>query len=169
MNSVEYHYQMLGLEPGASGAEIKQAYRDLVIVWHPDRFPGNSRLQKIATEKLKEFNLAYQELMEFVENSWYENLFGFEEEEFTREAEHAEDVQAHPENSDQGPEAPEKEETRMKIITVRMPNSIQKMLKHTTGLKKAENLHTKLMMLRIPEFILKKLKRETGSTKVMSR
>ncbi len=114
MNSVEHHYQMFGLEPGASGAEIKQAYRDLVIVWHPDRFPGNSRLQKIATEKLKEFNLAYQELMEFVENSWYENLFGFEEEEFTTgEAEHAEDVQAHPENSDQGPEGPEKEESRM--------------------------------------------------------
>ncbi len=108
---------MLGLEPGASGAEIKQAYRDLVIVWHPDRFPGNSRLQKIATEKLKEFNLAYQELMEFVENTWYENLFGFEDEEFTREAEQAEDVQGPPENSAQGHGRSEKEESRMEHET----------------------------------------------------
>ena len=66
MNGIEHHYQVLGLEPGASGVEIKQAYRDLVIVWHPDRFPGNLRLQEMATEKLKEVNLAYKELIEYV-------------------------------------------------------------------------------------------------------
>ena len=52
-------YEILHLKPGASFAEIQQAYRDLVRVWHPDRFSGDPRLQKIADEKLKEINNAY--------------------------------------------------------------------------------------------------------------
>lgn len=100
MNSIEHHYQMLGLEPGASGVEIKQAYRDLVVVWHPDRFPENSRLQKMATEKLKEVNLAYEKLMEYVESSWYENLFGFEDEEFSKENGNAADTQPDSQNNE---------------------------------------------------------------------
>jgi len=103
LNGIEHDYQMLGLEPGASGVEIKQAYRDLVIVWHPDRFSGNSRLQKVATEKLKEINLAYKKLMEYVENSWCENLFGFEDEEFTREDGDSADAQPNSQN----PETPD--------------------------------------------------------------
>ncbi len=29
-------YDLLGLSPGASPAELKAAYRDLAKVWHPD-------------------------------------------------------------------------------------------------------------------------------------
>lgn len=42
--------------------ELKKAYRDLVKVWHPDRFGGNPGLQRKAQEKLKEINLAYERL-----------------------------------------------------------------------------------------------------------
>ena len=50
------------MPPGASMEELKTAYRDLVKVWHPDRFAGNPRLQRKAQEKLKEINLAYERL-----------------------------------------------------------------------------------------------------------
>src|SRR5271157_1054404 len=52
--------EMFGLEPGASREEVNQAYRDLVNVWHPDRFTTNQRLRKKAEEKLKEINASYE-------------------------------------------------------------------------------------------------------------
>lgn len=39
--------------------EIKQAYRDLAQIWHPDRHAQNERLQAKALEKMKELNAAY--------------------------------------------------------------------------------------------------------------
>jgi hypothetical protein len=53
------HYELLGVAPGASGQELKDAYRDLAKVWHPDRFSHDPRLQQKAQEKLKEINEAY--------------------------------------------------------------------------------------------------------------
>lgn len=54
---------ILGIQSGAGPDEIRQAYRDLVQVWHPDRFAGNPRLQRKAEEALKKINLAYAELL----------------------------------------------------------------------------------------------------------
>ncbi len=59
-------YEIFHLEPGASFAELQQAYRDLVRVWHPDRFVGDPRLQKKAEEKLREINRAYLVLEEII-------------------------------------------------------------------------------------------------------
>src|SRR5262245_35096755 len=56
------HLDTLGLKPSATPDQAKQAYRDLVMVWHPDRFPADSRLQKLAQEKTKQINIAYQTL-----------------------------------------------------------------------------------------------------------
>jgi len=55
--------EVLGLDDGATAATIKEAYRDLVKVWHPDRFGSDARLREKAEEKLKEINLAYQTLL----------------------------------------------------------------------------------------------------------
>jgi hypothetical protein len=59
------HYQVLEIEPGASQAEIKQAYRDLTLVWHPDRFFNHPRLRQKAEEKLKQINFAYEFLKSY--------------------------------------------------------------------------------------------------------
>jgi hypothetical protein len=50
---------VLALRPGASSVEMKEAYRDLVKVWHPDRFGNDSGLRQRAEEKLKQINQAY--------------------------------------------------------------------------------------------------------------
>jgi hypothetical protein len=60
MDDIKRCYEKLGLKPGASEEEAKTAYRDLVQVWHPDRFSHNPSLQKKAQEKLKEINNAYE-------------------------------------------------------------------------------------------------------------
>ncbi|TET82078.1 MAG: hypothetical protein E3J46_14350, partial [Desulfobacteraceae bacterium] len=42
--------------------EVKQAYKDLVNIWHPDRFSTKPRLKQKAEKKLKEVNQAYETL-----------------------------------------------------------------------------------------------------------
>ena len=57
-------YQILGLKTGASLDAIKEAYHDLVQVWHPDRFEYNPQLQKKAQDTLKSINWAYETLLD---------------------------------------------------------------------------------------------------------
>jgi DnaJ-class molecular chaperone len=52
-------YELLELKANASMHEVKQAYRDISDVWHPDRFSHNFRLKKKAEKKLKDINEAY--------------------------------------------------------------------------------------------------------------
>ncbi len=62
MENISKYYIILGLAPGASQHEIKEAYRDLVRIWHPDRFTYDSRLRLKAEEKLKGINRAYERI-----------------------------------------------------------------------------------------------------------
>ena len=61
-DELDKYYELLGVRPGTSGRELKDAYRDLAKVWHPDRFSHDPRLQQKAQEKLKEINEAYERL-----------------------------------------------------------------------------------------------------------
>ncbi|MBG1262800.1 J domain-containing protein [Nostoc commune] len=58
---INYAYEILGLEPGASQAQVKRAYRQLVKIWHPDRFLEQEQKQE-AEEKIKSINAAYNKL-----------------------------------------------------------------------------------------------------------
>jgi hypothetical protein len=58
----EHSLRVLGLEPGATEQAVKDAYRDLVKVWHPDRFGSDARLRAKAQDKLKEVNAAFEDL-----------------------------------------------------------------------------------------------------------
>lgn len=59
MNRLDRYFAVLDLKPGVPLKDLRQAYRDLVKVWHPDRFGHEPRLQYQAQEKLKEINEAY--------------------------------------------------------------------------------------------------------------
>lgn len=54
-------YKVLGVSPGASDDEIKDAYRRLARKYHPDNYVNNP-LSDLATEKMKEINEAYDEI-----------------------------------------------------------------------------------------------------------
>lgn len=52
------YYEVLGVDKGASGDDIKRAYRRMAMKYHPDKNPGN----KEAEEKFKECAEAYEVL-----------------------------------------------------------------------------------------------------------
>ncbi len=62
----EKHFEILELDQSASPEEARQAYRDLIAVWHPDRYTHNSRLQQKALEKMKAVNSAYEFVSRFI-------------------------------------------------------------------------------------------------------
>ncbi len=62
-------YEVLGLSPGASDDEVKKAYRALAKKYHPDLNPGD----KVAEEKMKEINAAYDRIKSGDTGSGYGN------------------------------------------------------------------------------------------------
>lgn len=55
---------VLGIAPGASSAQVRQRYLDLVRRWHPDRFATDPRSQAEAEAHMRDINHAYQVLMD---------------------------------------------------------------------------------------------------------
>lgn len=59
----EDYYRVLGVEPGADFDRIKSAYRQLSRQYHPDKVSHlGEEFRKVAEEKMKEINEAYQAL-----------------------------------------------------------------------------------------------------------
>eukprot|EP00047_Mylnosiga_fluctuans_P003812 m.231081 g.231081 ORF g.231081 m.231081 type:complete len:426 (-) comp12161_c0_seq1:80-1357(-) len=61
-------YDILGVEPGATGEVIKKSYRKLALKWHPDRNPGDSS----ADAKFKELSFAYSVLSDEEKRTVYD-------------------------------------------------------------------------------------------------
>ncbi|HVS33340.1 MAG TPA: J domain-containing protein [Thermoanaerobaculia bacterium] len=57
---IEDCYRILELRPGASEQEVTRAWRELIKVWHPDRFANDPLMRKRAEEKVKALNEAYE-------------------------------------------------------------------------------------------------------------
>ena len=68
------YYEVLGVERGASQAEIKSAYRKLAKKYHPDLNPGD----KQAEAAFKEVNEAYEVLSDDQRRARYDQ-FGHED------------------------------------------------------------------------------------------
>src|SRR3989338_578074 len=61
-------YRLLGVERGASAAQIKKAYRQATLKYHPDKNPGN---QEIA-EKFSQITAAYEVLSDAEKRKVYD-------------------------------------------------------------------------------------------------
>jgi len=55
-------YVKLGIPVEATQAEIKQRYRDLCVVWHPDRFEHNAKMKDKATKEFQEIQQAFSHI-----------------------------------------------------------------------------------------------------------
>ncbi len=64
------YYEVLGVERSASEDEIKKAYRQLAIRYHPDKNPGD----KAAEEKFKEATEAYEVLKDANNRQQYDQF-----------------------------------------------------------------------------------------------
>jgi hypothetical protein len=63
MSDVEKAYRVLELEMGSSLREIREAHRDLSLVWDASRFDDNPQLKKKALDGLVRIDEAYQFLL----------------------------------------------------------------------------------------------------------
>jgi DnaJ-domain-containing protein 1 len=57
-------YKILEVPESASAEQVRESYKNLVKVWHPDRFPHDEKLREKADEKLKAINVAYEKVMQ---------------------------------------------------------------------------------------------------------
>ncbi|MFU8855378.1 MAG: molecular chaperone DnaJ [Deferrisomatales bacterium] len=64
------YYQILGVHRNASDAEIKKAFRQLALRWHPDRNPGNTE----AEARFKEAAEAYEVLSDPARRTEYDRF-----------------------------------------------------------------------------------------------
>lgn len=65
---------MLELKPNATVEELKEARKELLQVWHPDKFVSSPRLAQKALEKSQKINLAYQTLLPHLKSNQYLDL-----------------------------------------------------------------------------------------------
>lgn len=70
MSTKRDYYEILGVQRNASLDEIKKAYRDLALRYHPDRVPQEQK--KAAEEKFKEMSESYAVLSDSQKRSLYD-------------------------------------------------------------------------------------------------
>ncbi len=63
------YYEVLGVAKSASDSELKAAYRKQALAWHPDRHQSD---KKVAEEKFKEINEAYEVLSDSQKKAAYD-------------------------------------------------------------------------------------------------
>jgi hypothetical protein len=70
-SQISAYLELFDLPDAFTEAQLRQAYHDLVQVWHPDKHSHNERLRKKADEKMKEVNQAYEVLQSLLVNGMF--------------------------------------------------------------------------------------------------
>ncbi|MGD1903292.1 MAG: DnaJ C-terminal domain-containing protein [Geitlerinemataceae cyanobacterium] len=73
MENFRDYYGILGVDPTASGAEVKRSFRQLARQYHPDLNPGD----KVAEEKFKQIGEAYEILSDTVRRAEYDKFASY--------------------------------------------------------------------------------------------
>jgi hypothetical protein len=68
MTTTAESLRVLGLSPSATLEDANQAYKDLVRVWHPDRFQSDQNLKQRAEESTRKINEAVSHLRKIFKN-----------------------------------------------------------------------------------------------------
>ncbi|MBF0542694.1 MAG: tetratricopeptide repeat protein [Nitrospirae bacterium] len=68
-DNLKQYFEILEIEPTDSLDTIKQAYKDLVNVWNPDRFVHDADLHQKAVEKINRINKAYDFFCEILKSN----------------------------------------------------------------------------------------------------
>lgn len=71
MATTKDYYEILGVKKDATEAEIKRAYKKMILKYHPDRNPDN---KEMAREKSKEINEAYDVLKDPQKKAAYDQF-----------------------------------------------------------------------------------------------
>lgn len=69
MQKAQCYYEILGVQDTAGSDEIKRAYRNLALVWHPDKNQANP---EAAHAKFQAILKAYETLSDPKEREWYD-------------------------------------------------------------------------------------------------
>ena len=59
------HYKILAVAADCSWDELRKTYKKQIQKWHPDRFEGSSEQKEAADEKIKQINIAYNEIAKY--------------------------------------------------------------------------------------------------------
>ncbi len=66
------YYDILDVPANAPAERIKESYRVVASIWHPDRFAQGSKQHQLATRKLRELNAAYEVLRDPARRAAYD-------------------------------------------------------------------------------------------------
>lgn len=69
MPRAQCYYEILGISETATGDEVKKAYRNLALIWHPDKNQANA---EEAHAKFQSILKAYETLSDSRERDWYD-------------------------------------------------------------------------------------------------
>lgn len=69
MPKAQCYYEILGISETATGDEVKRAYRNLALIWHPDKNQANP---EEAHAKFQTILKAYETLSDSREREWYD-------------------------------------------------------------------------------------------------
>mgnify|MGYP001800940651 CR=1 FL=1 len=67
MNNINQYYEILSIDSSASLETVKEAYRALAKIWHPDRCINNPKLKVQAEIEIKKINQAYAAIKSYLE------------------------------------------------------------------------------------------------------